>query len=98
MFDRSICPFIFELFAINGFPTSAIAVCEIAALNHEVWDDAMEDTAFTTTAAMSRPRRTMRRRVAFEVKWLAHLAHPFLASAERAEVFHCLGHNIVEQL
>ena len=36
---------IFKLGAIDGLATSAIARCEVAALNHELLDDAMEGGA-----------------------------------------------------
>ena len=38
--------FVFELVSIDGFTTSSVSSGEISSLNHEIWNDAMENTSF----------------------------------------------------
>ena len=59
---------IFKLGTIDALATSAISVCEVTTLAHEIWDDAMEDGALVAKPFLPSTQGT-------EVGWTRNSIH-----------------------
>ena len=74
---------ILKLFAVDGFATSSIASCEVAALDHEAFDDAMKTGSFNGSALASTVSSC---RLTFVGEGFARLSLAFFSGAKSAKV------------